>query len=76
MLDFRRGVWYDEHINKRKKFGKPDVSQGRKVRSLLHLPPGAETAEGSSAAMGTLFFPGGGYCCGFFYTDACKTDGF
>ena len=40
MLDFRRGVWYDEHINKLKKFGKPDVSQGRKVRSLLHLPPG------------------------------------
>lgn len=60
MLDFRYGVWYDEYINKLKKFSKPDVNQGRKVRSLLHLPPGAETAEGSSAAMGTLFSRGGG----------------
>ena len=48
-----------------KKFGKPDVSQGRKVRSLLHFPPGAETAEGSSAAR-VLSFSRGGTIAAFF----------
>ena len=59
MLDFRQGVWYDGHINELKKIGKPDVSQGRKVRSLLHFPPGAETAKGSSAARVLSFSRGG-----------------
>lgn len=70
MLDFRQGVWYDGHINKLKKFGKPDVSQGRKVRSLLHFPPGAETAEGSSAARVLSFSRGGGTIAAFF-TQMC-----
>ena len=76
MLDFRYGVWYDEYINKLKKFGKPDVNQGRKVRSLLHLPPGQKPQKVVRLQWVLSFSRGGGYYCGFFYTDACKTDGF
>lgn len=61
MLDFRQGVWYDGHINELKKFGKPDVSQGRKARSFLLY---FLQAEGSSAA---IAFPARGWLLQSFF---------
>ena len=66
MLDFRQGVWYDEYIHKRKKFGKPDVSQGRKVRSLLHLPPGQKPQKVVRLQWVLSFSRGGGTIAAFF----------